>query len=165
MTTTTAYREIPFGHGLCGTCDQVVPLSPGKAWGRVQYPAVMYVHGPRSARCAGSRQPPVPWVQATGLPGWDAMSDLDRGAALMFAWKVQREGYVYARENYPARYHDHTDLVALSAEDPASACRHARAVCGSWADVNDRLGVSEVARLYDVALAADRALAGAGCRS
>jgi hypothetical protein len=149
-----SYREIPFLHGLCGTCDQVVRLSPGKGYGRVRHPAVMYVHGPRGARCAGSRQRPVPWLQASGLPAWDEMSEADRGAALMFTWKVQREGYMYARDNYSARYLDDAGLLAL---DGYAACRHASAVAGTWREAIERLGAEETFRLYELALAADRA--------
>jgi hypothetical protein len=82
------------------------------------------------------------------------MTDADRGAALMFAWKVQREGYMYARENYSARYLDSPDLTAL---DAFTACRHANLVAGTWREANERLGSAEVTRLYELALAADRA--------
>jgi hypothetical protein len=55
------------------------------------------------------------------------MSDLDKGAALMHVWKRNREGGVYARENYPAEYIEHPDLIGLPRD---AACHHATAVAG-----------------------------------
>ena len=56
------------------------------------------------------------------LPGWDDLSDLDKGAVLLHNHKREWEGEVYAEENYPASYFDHPALVALS---PIGASRHA----------------------------------------
>src|SRR5215469_13316405 len=85
------------------------------------------------------------------LPGWDEMSDLDKGAALLHLHKRDWEGPGYAVENYPARYFDHPALVALS---PREACRHAVSV----EDAAERAGCvggAEYERLYDLALDAD----------
>jgi hypothetical protein len=87
------------------------------------------------------------------LPGWDEMTDLDKGAALLHLHKREWEGEDYAEENYPARYFDHPALTALSA--PA-ACRHAASVEPDA----DRAGAtrgSEYERLYNLALDADDA--------
>ncbi len=158
--TQPTYRLIPFGSGACTVCDEVYPLTD-----RHQQPAVrnrygvthkrflLPIHGPRANRCPGGHTEPQPWLEASGLPAWDDMTDLDRGAALMFVWKAVREGYGYARENYPARYVDHPVLIGL---DVSAACRHASQVAGTWAEVNARLGADEVDRLYDLALNHER---------
>ena len=86
------------------------------------------------------------------LPGWDEMTDLDKGAALMHLHKREWEGESYAEENYPARYFDHPALVALT---PAQACRHAVSVEAD-ADHAGATGPPEYDRLYDLALDADR---------
>lgn len=85
------------------------------------------------------------------LPGWDDMSDLDKGAALLHDHKRESEGVEYAVENYPARYLDDPRLTALS---PADASAHAAHVCGD--DVFERIGAAEHERLYDLALDAER---------
>lgn len=154
--TQPTHRPIPLGSGACATCNEVHPLTD-----RHQQPAVrnrygithkrflLPIHGPRHNRCPGGHTEPQPWLDATGLPSWDDMTDLDRGAALMFVWKAQREGYGYARDNYPAAYVDHPMLTGL---DPSEACRHARQVAGTWAEAGERLGHDEKQRLYDLAL-------------
>jgi len=85
----------------------------------------------------------------SNLPSWDEMSDLDKGAALMHAWKRFREGLPYAVEYYPVRYFDHPALLSL---DEKAACGHAARVTKGWCD----LDVTEFDRLYDLALYADR---------
>lgn len=139
------YREIKFGFGACSVCDEVVE------WGRrrVRGMPVLLGHGPRKNRCPGGGLHSKPWLEATGLPSWDQMSDLDKGAALMHVWKRNREGGVYARENYPAEYIEHPDLLVLPRDE---ACRHAAAVCGRNDVVQDRLGIDEWERLYNLAL-------------
>jgi hypothetical protein len=108
------------------------------------------IHGPRDNRCPGGHTEPKPWLESAGLPSWDDMTDLDRGAALMFVWKAKWEGsYMYARENYPARYVVHPTLRSL---DDTEACHHASAVTGSWDEAKNRLGTDAVQRLYDLAL-------------
>jgi hypothetical protein len=77
------------------------------------------------------------------------MSDLDKGAALMHVWKRKREGGVYARENYPAEYIEHPDLIGLPRD---AACHHATAVAGRNDDAQERLGIDEWERLYNLAL-------------
>lgn len=86
--------------------------------------------------------------EANPLPGWDEMSDLDKGCALLFDHKADSEGSDYAVENYPCRYRDDPRLVALDRRD---ASEHAAEVCGD--DVFDRIGGEEYERLYDLALA------------
>lgn len=81
----------------------------------------------------------------TELPAWDQMSDLDKGAALMHAWKRSWEGPSYATEHYPTRYLDNPTLVALS---EAEACKHTVRVTKGWKDWD----IDEVSRLYDLAL-------------
>lgn len=154
-TTAPTYRPVPAGSGACTVCDEVHPLT-----NRHDQPSfinrhnvrqkayLLPIHGPRNNRCDGSHHEPKPWLDATGLPSWDDMSDLDRGAALMFVWKVKREAdYAYARDNYPARYSDHPILRDL---DVHTTCRHARYVAGTWDEAKDRLGADEAQRLYDL---------------
>jgi hypothetical protein len=86
----------------------------------------------------------------TPLPNWAEMSDLDKGAALLFLHKIDWEGIEYAMSDYPARYFDHPALVALS---PRGACAHAVSVEDDATSVSD----GENERLYDLALEADRA--------
>ncbi|MFG2046028.1 hypothetical protein ACGFIW_01190 [Micromonospora sp. NPDC048935] len=159
-TTQPTCRPIPLGSGACKTCDEVHPLTDRhdqpaveNRYGITHKRFLLPIHGPRGNRCLGGRMEPKPWLDASGLPSWDDMTDLDRGAALMFVWKAVREGYGYARDNYPARYVDHPTLRAL---DVAEACRHARTVAGTWAEAHTRLGADEVQRLYDLALNHDR---------
>lgn len=90
--------------------------------------------------------------RVSDLPSWEEMGELDRGAALLHVWKCRREGARYAREHYPARYLEHQRLVILG---PDLACRHAVTVTGTWDGAVDRLGMDEVERLYDAALAED----------
>lgn len=141
--------------GVCTTCHSVVKLTA-----RHDEPAYInrhgirvrdyltVLHGPTDNRCEGSNDHPLRWMDAAGLPSWDDMRDLDRGAALMHLWKAKREGGAYAREHYPCRYVVDPRLTALSVRE---ACRHAGIVGPSYHEVCDRLGDVEVARLYDLA--------------
>ena len=159
------YRDIPLGEGLCSVCDKTHslidhPTAPSfvNEYGVRQKPRVLPVHGPRKARCTGSHEAPVPWLEASRLPAWDELTDLDKGAALMHVWKRYWENDgIYARENYPAEYFDHPVLTGL---DYKVASRHAAVVAGAWRKAVDRLGSDETQRLYDLALAADRARSG-----
>ncbi len=83
------------------------------------------------------------------LPGWDEMTDLDKGAALLHIHKREWEGADYAVKNYPARYFNHPALTALSREE---ASAHAGALAEGLPD----LWSDEHFRLYDTALDADR---------
>lgn len=83
------------------------------------------------------------------LPTWDEMTDLDKGAALLHAWKRDWEGVSYAIENYPAEYIEDPSLMGL---DEKAACRHAAAVTAGWQDWD----FDEVQRLYDAALEESR---------
>jgi hypothetical protein len=84
----------------------------------------------------------------TPLPNWAEMSDLDKGAALLFLHKIDWEGIEYAMSDYPARYFDHPALLALGERD---ACRHAISVEAD-ADLAGALSGDEHKRLYDAAL-------------
>ena len=155
-TTTTTVRIIQPGEGACTVCDDVYPLTdrhPQPAvrnkYGITHKRFLLPTHGPINDRCQGGHTEPKAWLTASGLPSWDDMTDLDRGSALMFVWKVKREGSLYAREHYPVRYVDHPVLTAL---DVATACRHARQVVGTWREAGERLGDDEKQRLYDLAL-------------
>ena len=94
----------------------------------------------------------MPDTTAAALPGWDEMSDLDKGAALLHLHKREWEGEEYAVENYPARYFDDPRLTSLS---PPEASRHAASL-GRDEDKWTALGEAGYERLYDAALAADR---------
>ena len=91
---------------------------------------------------------------STELPGWDDMSDLDKGAALLHQHKREWEGAEYAVSDYPCRYFDHPALVALS---PAEASAHAASLAGPYDSGVPGLEPDEYERLYDAALDADRA--------
>ena len=88
----------------------------------------------------------------TGLPGWDDLSDLDKGAILLHLHYREYEGEAVAEEDYPARIFDHPALVALT---PLQASRHA-ATLGTAEHMYYRLGDTEFDRLYDAALLAHR---------
>lgn len=93
----------------------------------------------------------------TALPGWEQMSELDRGAALLHMWKRSWEGASYAVDNYPCRYIESPALLGL---DLRQACAHAVEVCGSDERMRKLLGDEEYQRLYDHALnEGDRVLA------
>jgi hypothetical protein len=82
------------------------------------------------------------------LPAWADMTDLDKGAALLFLHKIDWEGIEYAVSDYPARYFDHPALLALGERD---ACRHAISV-EIDAERAGALAGDEHRRLYDAAL-------------
>lgn len=89
------------------------------------------------------------------LPGWDDMSDLDKGAALLHMHKRINEGDDYAIENYPAKFIEDPRLTGLSAED---ACAHVARLF-PYEDDYEALWEehgNEVTRLYDLALNHER---------
>ncbi len=158
--TQRPYRHIESLQGACPVCDEVHELTEHHGhppyvnkYGVCTKGFRLKKHGPRDNRCAGSHELPVSWLEASGLPSWDQMSDLDRGAALMHVWKRKREGGPYAVENYPVRYIESQLLRGL---DLREACRHASVVCGSYDEACDRLTGAEVGRLYDLALNHER---------
>jgi hypothetical protein len=158
------YREIPFRHGVCAVCDEIHPVTDHtdqpsyvNKWGIRQKPLVLFMHGPAKDRCEGSHTQPKPWLEASHLPAWDELSDLDKGAALLHVWKCHWEHSAsYAVEHYPAEYFEHPLLTGL---DSRTASRHASVVAGRWDDACERLGDDEVTRLYDLALVRDREVA------
>jgi hypothetical protein len=101
ITLNGGVRLLGGSRGACTVCDadvRTVREHPGR---RVSG-TLIGVHGPRDARCAGSRQPGRPWIEACHLPAWEALSDHDKGQSLAFEWKAYWErSFSYARENYP----------------------------------------------------------------
>ena len=89
----------------------------------------------------------------SSLPAWAELSDLDKGAALLFLYERDWKGEDHAIANNPARYFDDPRLTALS---PRDACRHAISVEDD-ADRAKALGPPEFDRLYNNALDADEA--------
>lgn len=151
-TETKTYRHVPDELRICRFCDQEVrPLAPRGS--EIRMPLRARVHKANGSHCPGSHEEVLGWLEASRLPGWDDLTDLDKGAALMHVWKRHREGGPYATEHYPARYFDHSELVQL---DERTASRHAACVAGRWVEAVERLGGGEVQRLYDLALDADR---------
>lgn len=146
-------RKVDFGFSVCTACDEIVEWK----WSaqRVGQRTPIRVHGPREARCPGGLKPGKTFMEYTGLPEWRDMSDLDKGCALMFVWKVDWErSWRYAKENYPCVYRDAEVLRGLDVDD---SCRHANAVTGGHRAVLERLGHDERDRLYSLALDANRA--------
>jgi hypothetical protein len=85
------------------------------------------------------------------LPGWDDMSDLDKGAALPHMHKRVNEGDDYAIENYPAKFIEDPRLTGLSRDD---ACAHVARLFpyeDDYDDLREENG-DEAKRLYDLAL-------------
>jgi len=81
------------------------------------------------------------------LPTWDEMSDLDKGAAISYIYRLETVGEGDA-EHYPAEYFDDPRLVALGAGREAST--HAEAVA------EEGFGdLAEVRRLHTLGLAAE----------
>jgi hypothetical protein len=119
----------------------VCMVEPGDEWDVMAAQVASHQDG----HGCGSK-PPV-------LPGWDEMTDLDKGAALMHLHKREWEGEEYAESDYPCRYFDHPALVALS---PLGASRHAAGLYDE-ADALTARDPQEHGRLYDAALAADDA--------
>ena len=138
--------------GVCPVCNTTLPLTDNhdqpsrrNQYGHMQKDYLLRVHGPRGNRCEGSHQKPKPWLEASGLPGWEAMSDADKGRALMHAHKREWEGVKYAVEHYPCRYVDNPLLAALS---PEVAGTHAERVVLA---VEDGLSDEEFDRLIELA--------------
>jgi hypothetical protein len=170
IATKRIYREIPFGHQACTVCHEIVE---NLAERRLRTTPRIRLHGPRDNRCPGSREQGKPWLEASRLPTWDELSDVDKGCALMFVWKVYWErSYRYALDNYPATYLDSSLLRELPSD---VACRHDNAVAlgdieryrflWSYLAADYRLGRDEFARLYDLALDAERAADAKGGQS
>lgn len=83
------------------------------------------------------------------LPGWDEMSDRDKGAALMHLHKREHEDHSYAVENYPCKYIDDPRLTVLDVKD---ACGHAAQFDYMVEDMDG----DEHERLYNLALDHER---------
>lgn len=80
------------------------------------------------------------------------MSDVDRGAVLLHLHKRGYEGSEYAIENYPCRYLQDPELVALNEED---ACDHA----AQFIDIAEELEIMDGDKwyyLYNLALEYER---------
>lgn len=90
-----------------------------------------------------------PYDPTANLPTWDQMTDLDKGALIMFAHKVEYEGYEYAAENYPVNYLEDPRLTALdqdAANDHAYEFIQESKGPSLWLIPSD-----EKERLYDLA--------------
>ena len=121
----------------------VCMVEPGDEWDVMAAQVASHQDG----HGCGSK-PPV-------LPGWDEMTDLDKGAALMHLHKREWEGEEYAESDYPCRYFDHPVLAALG---PRDASRHAASLAGAVAaEMVTHAGDDWYTDLYDAALDADRA--------
>jgi len=147
-------RYIPEHKAVCPVCYGIYKFTSGMTAYHPNCkprPSVIHTHGPRGNRCSGSRKAIVPWIVASELPTWDIMTELDKGCALLFVWKVHWEkSFPYAKNNYPCQYKEHPDLRSL---DKAPSCRHARIVTGGYKEVYKKLGGEEFHRLYNMALA------------
>lgn len=163
-TPVRAFREIPAGSSACTVCDEIVEHL-AKPRPRVGERRHIKQHGPRDNRCPGGGKPGKPWLEASRLPSWDELTDIDKGNALMFVWKCHWEkSYAYAREHYAATFTDHPVLRELPRN---IRCQYAKNACRggvSYAEVmstyeviRKRLGDDEFDRLYNLALAARRA--------
>jgi hypothetical protein len=148
------YTEVPPGKGRCPDCGKVRSCT----W---TGNGALIVHGPRAARCPGSGRLPVPWLAATGLPRWDDLTDLDKGAALLLV--LEHGPNLCVSE---ARLPVYLDDPVLTGLDPQGACRHAAAVLGCdtssarWERAAAVPGAQEAARLSALARAAREVRAG-----
>ena len=86
-----------------------------------------------------------PILEPERLPEWDELSDLDKGAVLLFLSKVDYEGESYARENYPCEFLDDSDLMAMTS---SQQCDAALVYDGSAEELDD----DESERLHCLAL-------------
>lgn len=92
-----------------------------------------------------------PYDPTAGLPAWDEMTDLDKGALVMFAHKCGYEGYEYAAENYPVKYLEDPRLTALDQDD---ANDHAYEVIEELdGEELEAVPADEKQRLYELAAA------------
>lgn len=48
---------------------------------------------------------------------WDELSDLDKGAILLFLIACETDGTSYAREHYPVKFLEHPELTELSTNE------------------------------------------------
>jgi hypothetical protein len=131
-----AYTDIPDGTGKCRDCGRVLTLT----W---TGNGALIVHGPRAARCPGSGRPPVPWLQASGLPAWTDLTDLDKGAAVL---QARYPGWPQLQPPY----FDHPVLLSLGTD---AAHRYAVRV----AVAGRSTPAPELTRLLNLAAAAHRA--------
>ncbi|MFD8564663.1 hypothetical protein ACFV1N_45995 [Streptosporangium canum] len=79
------------------------------------------------------------------LPGWDDMSDLDKGAIVVAMWRAKWWMLPSLRA---ARFLDDPVLVAL---DENSAARHMQKIVGSFDELRNRIGEAEMCRLERLA--------------
>jgi hypothetical protein len=147
------YTEIPPDKGRCPECGEVRSCT----W---TGNGALIVHGPRAARCPGAGRRPVRWLDATGLPRWDDLTDLDKGTALLL---VLEHGPDLGAPG--ARLPVYLDAPELAGLDLQTACRHAAAVlgCSAWSATWERAvarpGPQEAGRLCALARAAREARA------
>lgn len=142
--TTRRFRPLPTGQGVCRACLHRGPARPGLNG----HPNRMHRHHRPDGTLCRERES-LRWIEATGLPTWDELTDRDRGAAIMHCWARHTQGVIHAREHAPATFWDDELLTALT---PYEACRYTAELCGSYAEITDRLGEAERERLYQAAL-------------
>jgi hypothetical protein len=113
------------------------------------------VHGPRAARCPGSGRLPIPWLDATELPRWDDLTDVDKGSALLLVLE-HGPNLCLSGTRLPVYYDD----PVLTGLDLQTACGHAAAILGcdvcnaSWGRAAAGPGEEEARRLCAQARAA-----------
>lgn len=66
----------------------------------------------------------------TGLPEWVELSDLDKGAVLLYLRRLDLDGFFYASTEHPARYFDHPVLTGLEAYEASSFAADANDCAG-----------------------------------
>lgn len=86
---------------------------------------------------------------------WDDLSDLDKGAVLMFMHKVEYEGEDYALENYPVRFIEHPELLEMSQDEANDFALTFEDLLEEGVPGDDEAG-TEFQRLYELALKHDR---------
>lgn len=85
------------------------------------------------------------------LPGWETMTDLDKGAALLHLDRREWDGPEAAVRDHPARYFNHPALTSLS---PADASAYAASLSGP--NGVPGLEPDDYVRLYGLAYEADQ---------
>lgn len=82
--------------------------------------------------------------QIDGLPEWDELKDLDKGAILHFLYKCESEGdFEYASAHYPVQFKIHPVLCSLDQKHQLNY------ILDRWTDIGDlNIEYEEEERLY-----------------